>query len=233
MTLQNWPTGQHSVILADPPWTFATRSNKGKGRSPEQHYSCMTLEEIKDMPVAGICEKDSVLLMWATDPLFNVAFDVITAWGFTFKTIGYHWVKLNKDGTPFTGMGYYTRANPELCLLATRGQPKRKGKDVPRLILTEEDWPEEERIIKAGRREHSRKPDETYDRTERLLYGSYCELFGRQKRDGWTVWGDQADKFPERPPSLHPDIDDLLGINPVGTPATIDHILPADVMDLL
>ena len=206
----HWPVGRYDVILADPPWTFATRSNKGKGRSPEQHYSCMTLDDIKALPVPDLAAKDCALLLWVTDPLFDVGLDVIKAWGFTYKTIGYHWVKLNKDGSPFTGMGYYTRANPELCLLATRGSPKRKDRGVPRLILTEEDWSEEDRIIMSPRREHSRKPDEAYERTERLLGGTYCELFARQQRPGWTCWGDQVDRFPSLDPSIDDLLDDLL-----------------------
>jgi N6-adenosine-specific RNA methylase IME4 len=119
-----------------------------------------------------------------------VAFRLIEAWGFTFKTVGFYWAKLNKkvagaqfaERDFFTGLGYWTRANAEQCLLATRGRPKRKAKNVKRLIV-------------SPRREHSRKPDETYERIERLVDGPYLELFGRASRPGWDSWGDQAGLF--------------------------------------
>ena len=112
----------------------------------------------------------------------------MTAWGFMYKTVAFNWVKLNKNGEAkrvaddpfFTGLGYWTRANPELCLLGTRGRPKRKSKAVRRLVVSE-------------RREHSRKPDEVHDRIERLVDGPYLELFAREKRGRWDGIGDQLD----------------------------------------
>lgn len=178
------PIANHyGVIYADPPWTFATRSPKGKGRSPEQHYSCMSLDEIKNLPVSQWATPDAILLMWVTDPMLRIGFDVIDAWGFRYSTVGFHWTKTNANGKPFIGMGYWTRANPELCLLATRGRPKRKHADVPRSII-------------SPRREHSRKPDEIYDRIERLVAGPYLELFARTTRPGWTSWGNETSRFP-------------------------------------
>ena len=176
------PRGHYGLIAADPPWAFLTRSAKGKGRSPEQHYGCMSLDDIKALPVADLAAKDCCLLLWITDPLLELGFDVIKAWGFTFKTVGFYWAKTNADGTPFCGMGYYTRANPEQCLLATRGNPKRLSKSVRRLII-------------SPRREHSRKPDEFFTRAEQLMPGPYLELFSRQYRIGWTTWGNQEGKF--------------------------------------
>lgn len=172
----------YGVIYADPAWTFATRSGKGKGRSPEQHYDCMTLDEIKALPVADIAAKDCALLLWTIDTHLPMALEVIEAWGFTYKTKGFNWVKLNKDGSPFTGMGFWTRANPEDCLLATKGSPKRSAMDVRRLIM-------------SPRREHSRKPDEVRDEIERLLPGPYAELFARETKPGWHTWGNQSDMF--------------------------------------
>lgn len=183
----------YRAIYADPPWTYETYSDKGKGRSPEKHYECMTLDEIKALPVQEIAAKDCVLFMWVIDTHLAFALDVIAAWGFTHKTKAFNWVKLNKKGDQmgpddpsayFTGMGHWTRANPEDCLLATRGKPSRNegGKGVRRLIVAE-------------RREHSRKPDETYDRIETLVPGPYCELFARTARPGWDQAGDQVGKF--------------------------------------
>lgn len=177
--------GQYRVVYADPPWSFATYSKKGKGRSPDAHYDVMDLAGIKALPVARWAADDAILLMWATDPLLDRAFEVIEAWGFRFKTVGFYWAKLNKGGQGFfTGMGFWTRANPEQCLLATRGKPKRRHADVPRLLV-------------SPRREHSRKPDEMYERIERLAEGPYLEMFARGSRPGWDSWGSQAGLFDE------------------------------------
>jgi N6-adenosine-specific RNA methylase IME4 len=98
-------------------------------------------------------------------------------------TVGFHWVKTNKNGKDFfCGLGYWTRANPEQCLLAVRGKPTRLAKDVRRLIV-------------APRREHSRKPDEAYGLVERLVPGPYLELFARQSRPGWDAIGEEAGLF--------------------------------------
>jgi N6-adenosine-specific RNA methylase IME4 len=192
--------GQYRVIYADPPWRFATYSDKGKGRSAEAHYDCLSLQDIKSFPVAAWAAADAVLLLWATDPLLPRALEVIEAWGFAYKTVGFYWVKLNKsvegrlsrewpllaERDFFTGLGFWTRANPEPCLLATRGQPRRRAGDVAKLLI-------------APRREHSRKPDETYARIERLLPGPYLELFARQSRPGWDGVGDQDALFDRGP----------------------------------
>jgi N6-adenosine-specific RNA methylase IME4 len=177
--------GPYSVIAADPPWAYVVRSPKGEGRSAKQHYNVMTLADIQALPVASWAAKDCTLFMWAIDPMVPQALETMDAWGFQFKTVGLYWVKTNlKSEGYFTGMGYWTRANPEMCLLGIRGHPKRKAKDVRRLIV-------------APRREHSRKPDEAYDAIERLVSGPYLEMFARQQRKGWDVWGNQTDKFNE------------------------------------
>jgi N6-adenosine-specific RNA methylase IME4 len=192
--------GAYRVVYADPPWRFATYSDKGKGRSAEAHYDSMSLDEIKALPVAEWAARDAVLLLWATDPLLPRALEVVAAWGFTYKTVGFYWVKLNKsaaarlsrewpllaEGDFFTGLGFWTRANPEPCLLATRGHPKRSAGDVKKLLI-------------APRREHSRKPDETYGLIERLLPGPYLELFARQSRPGWDGFGNQEGLFDHGP----------------------------------
>lgn len=194
----------YRVIYADPPWTFATYSRKGKGRSAEAWYDCMSLADIKALPVAECAADDCVLLLWITDPLLPTAFEVIGAWGFTYKTVGFYWAKLNKSADPvayteaslFTGLGFWTRANPELCLLATRGHPKRRRADVRKLIV-------------SPRREHSRKPDEAYARIEALCDGPYLELFARSSRTGWDCWGLESDLRRPGPrrwsASRHPD----------------------------
>jgi N6-adenosine-specific RNA methylase IME4 len=185
--MSSFPRSKHyKVIYADPPWTFATYSRKGKGRSPEAYYDCMSVADIKALPVAEWAADDCVLLLWATDPLLEKAFQIIDAWGFKYKTVGFYWAKLKKPDTSFdersffTGLGFWTRANPELCLLATRGRPHRRRADVRKLIV-------------APRREHSRKPDEAYERIEALCEGPYLEMFARFSRPSWDSWGIDAE----------------------------------------
>jgi len=152
-------------------------------RSAERHYPTMNLADIAALPVSKIAAKNSTLLMWVIDPMLDVAFDVIKAWGFTFKTVGFYWVKKNtKSAGFFTGLGYYTRANPEQCLLATRGAGlKRKARNVQRLIV-------------APRGRHSEKPTEAYRRIERLFGNvTRIELFARRRRTGWDAFGNQVE----------------------------------------
>ncbi len=171
---------KYRVVYADPPWSFATYSHKGKGRSAEAHYDCMTLDDIKALPVADWAADDCALLLWATDPLLEKAFEVIKAWGFAYKTVGFYWAKQNKSGNGFfMGTGYYTRGNPEQCLLATRGKPKRLSRSVQKLVV-------------APRREHSRKPDCVRDRIEALFDGPYLEVFARSTKTGWDAWGNET-----------------------------------------
>lgn len=185
------PPGGYGVILADPPWVFSTRSDKGKGRSAEAHYDCMSWTELAGLApsIVEVCADDCVLLMWVTDPMLSWGLKLIEAWCFRYKTVGFYWAKSKGYGscaestTWPIGTGYWTRANPEQCLLATRGCPKRLNADVRKLIV-------------APRREHSRKPDEVYGRIERLCAGPYLELFARQRRPGWDAWGDQVDTGP-------------------------------------
>jgi N6-adenosine-specific RNA methylase IME4 len=185
--MSNSPRPNHyKLIYADPPWTFATYSRKGRGRSPEAYYDCMSLADIKALPVGEWAADDCVLLLWATDPLLEKAFEIIHAWGFTYKTVGFYWAKLRKpesfynERSFFTGLGFWTRANPEPCLLATRGHPRRRRADVAKLIV-------------SPRREHSRKPEEAYERIEALCEGPYLEMFARFARSGWDRWGIEAD----------------------------------------
>ncbi len=178
---------RYGVIYADPPWSFGTYSRKGRGRSAEAHYDCMSLDDVKDIPVSDWATDDAILFLWATDPFLDKALDVIMVWGFTYKTVGFYWVKQNKLGAGFfTGMGFWTRANPEQCLLATRGHPKRRAADVRKLII-------------SPRREHSRKPDEAYSSIERLADGPYLEMFARSSRPGWDSWGAETELFDNGP----------------------------------
>ena len=171
---------KYNVIYADPPWSFKTYSNKGKDRSPEKHYNVMSFKDICNMPVNNIANDNAVLLMWVIDPLLDKAFEVINAWGFKYKTVAFTWAKTNmKSDGFFTGLGYWTRGNPEMCLLATKGRPKRIHKDVAQLVI-------------APRGRHSEKPL-LHGEIERLCEGPYIELFARKKtRDHWDFWGNEV-----------------------------------------
>lgn len=185
------PSSHHyGAILADPPWSFKTYSAKGEGRSAVQHYNTMDLEAIKALPVSQWAAPDCALFMWITFPTLPQALDVMRAWGFEFKTVAFLWTKTNKrhDGGPaargdfFMGLGYWTRANGEACLLGTRGKPTRLARDVRQLIV-------------SPVREHSRKPDEVRGRIQRLVPGPYLEMFARQRAPGWDAWGNEVDRF--------------------------------------
>ena len=124
-----------SAIYADPPWTFKTYSDKGKQRSAERHYDTKGLDAIKALPVEQLAAKDCALFLWIIDSAMPEALEVIKAWGFTYQSFGFIWVKQNKSGEGlFTGMGYSTRKNAEVCLYATRGSPQRLAMDVPQVI---------------------------------------------------------------------------------------------------
>ena len=176
---------KYNVIYADPPWRFATYSDKGKGRGAEKHYPTMPKHEIQALPVPKISAKDSVLFLWATAPCLTEAFELIDAWGFTYKTVAFIWIKqCRKSDRLFTGLGYYTRANAEYCLLATRGKIlERKSRSVSSVIVSHIE-------------EHSKKPDEARARIE-ALYGEVpkIELFARQTVGGWDCWGNETEKF--------------------------------------
>jgi N6-adenosine-specific RNA methylase IME4 len=172
------------AILADPSWNFKTYSPKGRDRSIDKHYAGMDLEAISALPVADLAAPDCALFIWATWPMLTHALGVIADWGFEYKTCAFAWMKINANGSPFCGLGFWTRANTEPCLLATRGKPKRLSAAVPQAVL-------------EGRQEHSRKPSVVGERIERLVAGPYIELFARNRRKGWSSWGHEVDKFPE------------------------------------
>jgi N6-adenosine-specific RNA methylase IME4 len=182
------PAGaRFGTIMADPPIAFATRSPKGEGRSPQQHYSCMPLAELEALPIAEIAAADCFLFLWVPLRSMFLVEPLTTAWGFRFSGSAFVWAKLNKSGDGwFMGNGFSTRKNVEVCWLGRRGSPKRKSKSVRELII-------------APRREHSRKPDEIYARIEALCGGPYVELWARQRRPNWTAVGDELGKFSSCP----------------------------------
>jgi len=193
----------YGAILADPPWAFQTwwsgRSNKlpspkkkfsYPSRATTPDYEVMREHELNMLPVGDLAAENCVLFLWICWPILPQAMKLIDAWGFEYKTCAFCWIKgharqiemFQDDIQPHMTLGYWTRSNSEVCLLATRGKPKRSAADVRQAIV-------------EPRREHSRKPDGIHERIERLVAGPYLELFARQKRAGWDCWGNQTDKF--------------------------------------
>ena len=192
--------GGWAVLMADPAWNFRSwvaNANPESNRSAERHYRTMKLDEIKAMPIREIAAKDAHLFLWTTGPFLMEAKDVMRAWGFKYSSTAFVWMKLKRSvgGQQLQmislaeieqylhfGMGHTTRKNVEFCLLGRRGSPRRIAKNVPEAIL-------------APVREHSRKPDEAFERAMLYAEGPYLELFSREERDGWTTWGNETGKF--------------------------------------
>lgn len=166
-------TKKFNIIYADPPWPC---------RGAEKHYKTMKPSEICALPVSELAAEDSVLFLWATFPTLPHAFDVIKAWGFTYITVAFVWVKRNRiSPNYFFGMGQWTRANAEICLLAVKGKPKRKAANVRQII----DSPIEQ---------HSKKPNETRNRIiEPMGDLPRIELFARQAPIGWDIWSNEIE----------------------------------------
>jgi N6-adenosine-specific RNA methylase IME4 len=197
------------AILIDPPWSFQVYSSKGKGRSAEHHYPTLSIDSLRQLPLPNVMAEDCAVFMWATWPTLPDAMLLGAAWGLTYKTCAFLWSKLvpkranqatfmpiEDDCNWHLGMGYWSRANTEPCLLFTRGNPKRKSASVRQLIV-------------APVREHSRKPDEQYARIQQLVDGPYLEVFARNYRAGWHCWGNEVistvDMYPLLPSGLERD----------------------------
>jgi len=175
-----------ATVLADPPWQFQNRTGK---MAPEHRrlmrYPTMSLQAIKDLPVEAIVEDTAHLYLWVPNALLAEGMQVMEHWGFTYKT-NLIWYKIRKDGGPDRrGVGFYFRNVTEMLLFGVRGKGAR----------TLQPGRTQENIISSRKREHSRKPDEQYDLIETCSWGPRIELFARGPRDGWQVWGNQADGY--------------------------------------
>lgn len=171
------------TILADPPWQFQNRTGK---MAPEHkrlnRYPTMTLDEIKALPVENVADDGSHLYLWVPNALLPEGLEVMKAWGFQYKT-NLVWEKVRKDGGPDgRGVGFYFRNVTELLLFGVRGSRAR----------TLAPGRTQVNLVRSQKREHSRKPDEIITLIEQCSAGPYLELFARGKRDGWTLWGNQA-----------------------------------------
>lgn len=175
--------GGFDLIMADPPWNFSAFSERGLRKAPQAHYRCTPTEWIAALPVAEVLgARDCLLWLWATNPMLQAAMTVMDAWGFRFRTAG-HWSKRNPaTGKQAFGTGYILRCAGEPFLIGTRGTVR-----TARNIRS---------VIEGPRREHSRKPEEAYSAAEALMPDARrIEVFSRQIRPGWKVWGDETAKF--------------------------------------
>lgn len=183
---------KYDIIYADPPWQYKDKRCMG---ACEKRYHTLSVEQICELPINRLAEKDCVLFMWATYPKMKEALKVIEAWGFKYKTIAFQWVKLNRNiklnnlvtatardilhKLCYFGLGRWTRGNTECCLLATKGRPRRANNSVSQLILSP--------LIR-----HSAKPPEVRDQIKKLMGGgTLIELFARDNVAGWDCWGDE------------------------------------------
>ena len=176
--------GRFGTVLADPPWRFVNRTGKV---APEHRrlsrYPTMDLPEICALPVAEHLEDRAHCYLWVPNALLPEGLQVLSAWGFEYKS-NIVWHKVRKDGgSDGRGVGFYFRNVTELLLFGTRGRSARTLAPGRRQV----------NMLQTRKREHSRKPDEQYALIEECSWGPYLELFGRGLRDGWTVWGNQAD----------------------------------------
>lgn len=171
------------TVLADPPWRFTNRTGKV---APEHRrlsrYGTLSFDEIAALPVADHVAEVAHCYLWVPNALLPYGLDVLTAWGFDYKT-NLIWHKIRKDGGPDgRGVGFYFRNVTEIILFGVRGKNAR----------TLDPGRSQVNFIATRKREHSRKPDEQYDLIESCSWGPYLELFGRGTRENWTVWGSQA-----------------------------------------
>jgi len=186
MTDITLPDGTFDIVLADPPWRFETRSNKGRSRSPDGplgHYQTMSIEDIAALPVRTLSNRNAVLFMWATVPFLGIAFSVAEAWGFEYRS-SMVWVKER------TATGYWARNRHEIILICRRG---RFRPPTPSL--------RPDSVIEGQQRGHSHKPDALYQIIEAAWpKATKIELFARRHRPGWEAWGDQ---LPETGSDIH------------------------------
>lgn len=179
--------GRFPTILIDPPWQFQNRTGKV---APEhrrlRRYRTMTLSELTELPVPDYAAENSHLYMWCPNALLPDGLEIMRAWGFTYKT-NLVWYKVRKDGGPDgRGVGFYFRNVTELILFGVKGS-----------LRTLAPGRRQVNLVARRKREHSRKPDEFYDVIEECSPGPFLEVFARQRREGWTTWGDEVDTYEE------------------------------------
>ena len=177
-----FPKKKYTIIYADPPWQWKTYSKKGiLSGWAEKNYPLMNTEDICNLPIKEITDNNCILFLWVTFPKLKDGIKVLESWGFDYKTVGFSWVKLNPKGIGYySGLGYYTRSNVEICLIGRKGSLKVVDRKVKQLVV-------------SPRGKHSEKPKEVRNRIVQM-YGDVerIELFARDKPNGWDVWGNEV-----------------------------------------
>jgi N6-adenosine-specific RNA methylase IME4 len=182
----DWPTGKYQIIYADPPWSYNDKLSKVsfgdfRFKGAGNVYDTQSKGWIKNLPVKEISNRDCALFIWGTNPLLPEAIEVISSWGFKFKTVAFVWVKRSINQTPLYNLGRWTMGGAEMCLLATKGHPKRICKNI-------------KQIDYSMRCEHSGKPPAIRNKIVELMGDiPRIELFARQKTEGWEVWGNETE----------------------------------------
>lgn len=176
---------KYDIIYADPPWEYKQSGSEKNSRGmAKQHYQTMKTQDIAVLPIQKLCTDSAICFLWATFPNIAEALTIMKAWGFTYKTAAFVLVKKNKCGSNFWGMGQYTRANAEVCLLGvskkTKASEQVKSHKIHQIV---------ESIV--GR--HSEKPNEVREKIVQLLGDiPRIELFAREQVDGWDCWGNEV-----------------------------------------
>ena len=180
---------KYTTIYADPPWQFSNRTGKVAPENKRlNRYDTMSLQDIKDLPVNEIAAEEAHLYLWIPNALLPEGLGVMKNWGFTYKT-NLIWEKVRKDGQPDgRGVGFYFRNVTEVLLFGVK--TKRKSDT----FRTLQPGRSQVNLLRTRKREHSRKPDEFIPLIEACSPGPYIELFARGIREGWAMWGDQADE---------------------------------------
>lgn len=170
---------KYKIIYADPPWSYRNMGNIQA--TANAHYSTMSNEDICKLPVGGVSDENSILFLWATFPKIQEALDVIKAWGFEYKTVGFTWIKKNKNLSNFFGVGWYTKSNAEVCLIGVRGKAPKISNSISS-------------IVETVRERHSKKPDIIREKIVQFCGDvPRIELFAREKTKGWDVWGNEVE----------------------------------------
>ena len=187
----NFPSSKYDVILADPPWSHYGQQDKWGAAA--KFYATMSDDELMGLPVGDIANDRSVIFCWATGPRLDFAIDLVRKWGFAYRGMAFVWVKTTKAGKPLGARGVrpsIVKPTTEFVIAASR---VKKGRPMP---LSDESVAQ---AVLAPIAEHSRKPDQLHADLEQLYAGPRAELFARQQRDGWDVWGNEVDRFPAEP----------------------------------
>lgn len=179
------PNKKYNIIYADPPWNYPRKqyqSDNRKMTSINDFYKTISNEEMCKLPINTITDNDCILFLWVTDSHLEVGIDVIKSWGFSYRTIGFTWVKQYKNNSICVNVAPYTLKSTEICLIGLKGKLKniKKSNKVKNLVFAE-------------RTKHSKKPNEVRNRIEEFCYDlPKIELFARQKYEGWDAWGDEV-----------------------------------------